>query len=106
VVGATVDAAEGFESFGEEYLDLEVGFLKVQLPFEQLKRLSEKRHFGALDAEKFEDIGATTLATNYGLVPSAELGGRFRYLSVVLGQTISGRTGVVQTQCHVGWVDY
>jgi hypothetical protein len=98
VVAAAVEAAECFEPLGEEYLDLEVGFLEVQLPLQQFKRLSEG-HFGALDAEKFEDIGAATLS---GLV---ELGGRFRYLSVVgvLGQTVSGRAGVVG---HVGGVDY
>jgi hypothetical protein len=103
VVAAAVEAAESFEPLGEEYLDLEVGFLEVQLLLKQFKRLSEG-HFGALDAEKFEDIGAATLS---GLVPTAELRGRFRYLSgVVLGQTVSGRAGVVQTQGHVGGVDY
>jgi hypothetical protein len=32
VVAAAVEAAECLEPLGEEYLDLEVGFLEVQLP--------------------------------------------------------------------------
>ena len=66
-MAATVEASEGFEPLREEYLDLEVGFLKVQLPLKQLKRLSE-RYFRALYTEKLESL-CHTLASS-GLIPT------------------------------------